>query len=283
MPRACLPLTALVLAATPAWAQGTASGESDPAFSDARPLTVEESAALSAALDFDPTQAAAKPAKALKATGRQPDPFAITRATAADGSTVYTLKRVLPTLGAKVGADLGAAPAPDPYYDPDRPFRRPAGNTGAAWASFDVMRGASIDARIDPRADQGRLATTLRHSMPVGSQLSLTLQNTTGLTDSLGTPAATVPGGLPMRALPQADGADPNQVWDEQPSLKLDVLSTGTSFSAGLARSSNDPVTHNRIGAEQTLYGPLHVSTSITDIGEESENRSITAGFKFRW
>jgi hypothetical protein len=42
-------------------------------------------------------------------------------------------------------------------------------------------------------------------------------------------------------------------------------------------------VTHNRIGAEQTLYGPLHVSTSITDIGEESENRSITAGFKFRW
>ena len=65
--------------------------------------------------------------------------------------------------------------------------------------------------------------------------------------------------------------------------MKVDVLSTGTSFSAALARSSTDPVVHNRIGADQKLYGPLHVSTAVADIGEPTESRSINAALKFDW
>jgi hypothetical protein len=170
------------------------------------------------------------------------------------------------------------------YYQPDRPIVAPDRNSGAAWASVDVTSSASIAARVDPGADRGRLATTVRHSLPVGSSLSLTLQNTSGVTDSLGVgAAATAPAGLPMMTLPQADGSGTTQVWEDQPSVKLDVASTGTSFSAGLTRSSIDPVTHNHFRAEQKIYGPLHLSTAITDVGETSENRSINAGLKFHW
>lgn len=283
---ASLSLTALVLAAAPALAQQSETGATDdatPTLSDSRPLTAEESAALAAALQFDPADFTAK-VPTLKAPGRSHlSPFALTHSTRPDGSTTYTFKRALPSLDARVGADLGAASAPSAYYDPDRPLATPRGNTGAAWASVDVIRGASIDARLDPSADQGRLATTLHRSVPFGDRFSLTLQNTSGFTDSLGTSTTSASGGLPMRTLPQADAADGTQVWDDQPSLKFDVLSTGTSLTAGLARSSADPVMHNRIGADQKLYGPLHVSTSVTDIGEATENRSISAGFKFHW
>lgn len=284
---ASLSLTALVLAAAPALGQEPQTGATDdatPTMPDSRPLTAEESAALAAALQFDPTDLAAKAPRSLKVPGLpHTSPFALTHSRRPDGSTTYTFKRVLPSLDARVGADLGTGPAPSTYYDPDRPFAAPGGNTGAAWASVDVTHGASIDARLDPSADQGRLATTLHRSVPFGDRFSLTLQNTSGFTDSLGASTTSVPGGLPMRTLPQADPADGTQVWDDQPSLKFDVLSTGTSLTAGLARSSVDPVMHNRIGADQKLYGPLHVSTSVTDIGEATENRSISAGFKFHW
>jgi hypothetical protein len=77
--------------------------------------------------------------------------------------------------------------------------------------------------------------------------------------------------------------AGTTQVWDDQPSVKVDVLSTGTSFSAALARNSADPVVHNRIGADQRLYGPLHVNTAVADIGEPTESRSIGAAIKLNW
>jgi hypothetical protein len=86
-----------------------------------------------------------------------------------------------------------------------------------------------------------------------------------------------------MMALPQATITAAAQTWDDQPSVKLDVLSTGTSLSAGLARTSTDPVTHNRIGAEQKLYGPLNVTTAVTDVGETTESKSIGANLKLTW
>lgn len=32
--------------------------------------------------------------------------------------------------------------------------------------------------------------------------------------------------------------------------------------------ASNDPVTHNTLSAEQKLYGPLQVTTAVTDFGQ---------------
>lgn len=282
--------TAVLLAAAslmaPALAQDrpqqeASQADADPA-PDMAPLSPEESAALEAALQDDPT-AAPHAARPLKIPGRsQPNPFAITRNAQPYGAETYSFRRALPSLNAKVGADLGTGAAPTPYYEPDRPIAVTGGNTGAAWASVDVTSAASVDARVDPTADQGRLATTLKHSVPFGRNYSLTMQNSSGVTNSMGAPAGT-PAGLPMMTLPQASNSGATQTWDDQPSVKLDVLSTGTSLSAGLARTSTDQVLHNRIAAEQKLYGPLHLSTAVTDVGAPTENKSIGATLKFGW
>lgn len=249
---------------------------------DVAPLTPEESAALAAALQDDPA-AAPRLAKPLKIPGQsQVGHFDVTRNAQPYGAETYSFKRALPSLNAKVGADLGTGPAPTPYYEPDRPIASDGRNTGAAWASVDVTSVASIDARVDPTADQGRLATTLKHSVPFGRNYSLTVQNSSGVTNSMGAPAGT-PAGLPMMTLPQASNSGATQTWDDQPSVKLDVLSTRTSLSAGLARTSTDQVLHNRIAAEQKLYGPLHLSTAVTDVGAPTENKSIGATLKFGW
>jgi peroxiredoxin Q/BCP len=47
--------------------------------------------------------------------------------------------------------------------------------------------------------------------------------------------------------------------------------------------ASNDPVTHNTFSAEQKLYGPLQVTTAISDFGQPTSSKSITAGFKLHW
>jgi hypothetical protein len=250
---------------------------------DVAPLTPEESAALAAALQDDPA-AAPRLAKPLKIPGQsQVGHFDVTRNAQPYGAETYSFKRALPSLNAKVGADLGTGPAPTPYYEPDRPIASDGRNTGAAWASVDVTSVASIDARVDPTADQGRLATTLKHSMPLGGNYSVTLQNSSGVTNSMGAPAASATPGVPMMTLPQATNTGAMQTWDDQPSVKFDVLSTGTSLSAGLARTSTDPVVHNRIGAEQKLYGPLHLNTAVTDVGTSAENKSVSATIKFGW
>ena len=57
---------------------------------------------------------------------------------------------------------------------------------------------------------------------------------------------------------PRVDTAD-TKIWGSQKAVKFDILPTGTTFGAGLATASNDPVTHNTLSAEQKLYGPLHL------------------------
>ncbi|MGB9259627.1 MAG: hypothetical protein WCB55_05600 [Pseudolabrys sp.] len=47
--------------------------------------------------------------------------------------------------------------------------------------------------------------------------------------------------------------------------------------------ASNDPVTHNTLSAEQKLYGPLQVTTAVTDFGQTSSSKGISAGFKLHW
>ena len=37
------------------------------------------------------------------------------------------------------------------------------------------------------------------------------------------------------------------------------------------------------LAVPQSLLGPLHVTTAVTDIGKPTESKSIAAGFKFNW
>jgi hypothetical protein len=66
----------------------------------------------------------------------------------------------------------------------------PDQSTGVAWATvtapgFDFPLGwdsASIETRLDPSQEQGELGTTLSRSVPVGENLTVTLQNGVSLT-----------------------------------------------------------------------------------------------------
>ena len=278
-----LSVTALLLlsALAPALAQEQAAPGTESA---ADAATDTDDAELGAALQYDTTPSPDAPAKSLKYPSLSaPNPYDLSDKTAADGSTTYSVKKTLPTdWNASIGADLGTGAPSEPYYQPDRPMAPARNNTGAAWASVGVSSVANLDARVDPTADQGRVATTLHHSLPLGSNLSMTVQNSTGVTETLAT-QSTAPAGLPVMALAQPTSTGATRAWDDQPSVKFDVLSTGTTLSAGLARTSTDPVLHNTLSADQKLYGPLHVSTALNDVGETTENKSITASFKLNW
>ncbi len=81
----------------------------------------------------------------------------------------WIVKKPLPiNWDAKVGADLGLATNSPSGYDPRNPLqiRRDDPGPGAAWASLKVPQIATIDARVDPRNDQGRLGTHLQAFAP---------------------------------------------------------------------------------------------------------------------
>jgi hypothetical protein len=63
----------------------------------------------------------------------------------------------------------------------------------------------------------------------------------------------------------------------------LRVLATDTTFAAGTATTSTDTAWHNKLSAEQKLFGPLSVTGSVSDPGTTVSSKSITAGFKTRW
>jgi hypothetical protein len=75
----------------------------------------------------------------------------------------------------------------------------------------------------------------------------------------------------------------PAQTWSTDESIRLTVSPTGTTFLAGATSSTTGPQWHNKFGIEQTLFGPLKVTTSVEDAGSPGSQKSITAGFKRVW
>ena len=118
--------------------------------------------------------------------------------------------------------------------------------------------------------------------MPIGTNFSMTLQNSYSVTEAYGTPQPG-PSDIPLMAAPPPPAPGAPQIWGNEKAAKFDILPTGTTFGAKLASSSTDPVTHNTLSAEQKLYGPLHMTTAVTDVGQPTASKSITAGFKVNW
>ena len=160
--------------------------------------------------------------------------------------------------------------------------RREMSNTGAAWASVGVANIASVDARVDPSSEQGKLGTTLKQSIPLGRRFAVTVQDTYSVTENLSQPS-TAPADMPLMALPPAATPAAPQVFGNERAVKFNILPTGTTLGAGVTTASNDPVTHNTVSAEQKLYGPLQVTTAVTDFGQATINKKISAGFKLHW
>jgi hypothetical protein len=261
------------------------SNPMDQSTADAE-LTPEESAAISNALSGDLLGTSATPIKPLRLPSLNVRKALDASRTDKDDSTTMVLKQPLPVdWDAKVGADLGLRAAPSLTYSPD-PWKAGSANdrgSGAAWASVGVVPSlATLDARVDPGNDQGRVGTTFKHSMPVGSRFSVTLQNSYSVTETFSASSSPTPSDIPMVTIP-ATGVTTPQVWGSEKAAKFDILSTGTSFGAKVANNSTDPVTHNQFSAEQNIYGPLNVTTAVTDVGQTSVSKSITARFKLNW
>jgi hypothetical protein len=296
--RAALPaMTAIIcaLAATPAAAQSEPSLIADATdASVANPPAAPSDAtqnndfSLGDLLTFDPANSASDKPKPLRVPELPaPKPLGGTRKDAPDGSSTVSLNKPLATeWDTQVGVDIGLAADPRETYQPDKPLPGTADKpgSGAAWASIDVPGVASFGARIDQSNDQSKFGTSLKRAVPLGGKLSVTLQNSYSMTESYNT-ASAGPTDMPLMTAPASTSATPTpeQIWGASQSVKLDVLPTGTTFTAGLDTTSNDSVTHNKFSADQKVYGPLHVTTSVTDVGQSTSNKSITAGFKLNW
>ena len=270
-------------------AYATASPPSNPADQPTanNEISPEESAMLGNALIYDPaTLNSTAPVKPLRlprlSTQEKVD---ISRADKSNGTGTAGVKQPLPIdWDAKVGADLGYSASGADGYQVNRPLpaRRDSG-TGAAWASVGVVDNlASVDARVDPNNDQGKVGTTFKHSVPLGSRFAVTLLNSYSITQTF-SPSAPASSDLPMMTAPGAATPATPQVWDNQKVAKLDILPTGTSFGAGLASTSTDPITHHTLSAGQKIYGPLEVTTAVTDPGQSYTSKSISARFKLNW
>ena len=185
-------LGALTVAAMPALAQESAQPD-DTALIPETQLTPEESALLGEC-------AGLRSSSACNATEEAPAPawtsgnaFDITRTEKFDGSTTVVVKQPLQTEWSNsVGADLGPSRAgTGSAFDHPLPTARDSASAGAAWASFGVANVGSLDARVDPSNEQGKLGTTFKQSIPLGRQFAVTLQDTYSVTETLSQPSAT--------------------------------------------------------------------------------------------
>ena len=89
----------------------------------------------------------------------------------------------------------------------------------------DVQQGnlfdkATVDARVDPNADQGRLSTSLSRSVPIGGGMSITVQNGYAVTQSLANPSG---------ALPSAPGTAPTRVYTGDGGVRLELPSAAST------------------------------------------------------
>jgi len=269
------------LAVLPAFAQDAPQTDG-VTLSFETPLTPEESAILSNALIFDPAAMATPPKKPLRLPMSDKG-FDVTRTEKPDGSSTIVVKQPLQTEWSNsVGADFGAPKSGIGGAFDRPPTARDNSGSGAAWASLGVSNIGSVDARVDPYNEQGKFGTTLKQSIPFGGRFAVTLQDTYSVTETRGQPSAG-PDDIPLMTQPSASTPITPQVFGNERAVKFNILPTGTTLGAGLTTASNDPVTHNTISAEQKLYGPLQVTTAVTDFGQTTSNKSITAGFKLHW
>jgi len=251
------------------------------------PLSAAEDETLSRALLFDSaTLPANGPAAMLKLPGQGKMPRVdVSSSDKDDGSGTVNVKRVWSSdVDAKVGADFNVAPPAPDTYQPNKPMpgSAMASSNSSAWASLGLDNLASVDARVNQGNDEGKLGTTLQRSVPFGSRFSVTVHDTYSVSEAFATQSS-APTGFPIMTLPQQSVSGPVPVYSNNRGVKFSILSTGTSLSAGLANVSNDPITHNSLSADQQLYGPLHVTTSVNDFGTTIESKKITAGLKLNW
>jgi hypothetical protein len=176
----------------------------------------------------------------------------------------------------RVGIDYSKPAIPAVTFQPDQSLAGavPDQSTGTAWATVTVpgleapfgWDKTSIETRIDPSQGQSKLGTTLSRAVPVGEDISLTVQNGVSVT----------------RPLPNAAGQ--GHSWATSQALRFNVLPTDTSVSVGADVSSTDDKWLRTLSAEQKLFGgPVSVTGSVSETPAGDISKSLKAGFKHSW
>lgn len=210
-----------------------------------------------------------------------------------DGSSAMTIGRQLPTeWDTKIGTDVSLA-APASAVPSENILRgaAPDRSSGSVWGNL-TMPGVrplgfdktTLEARVDAGKDQGKLGAILSRSVPIRGDLSVTLQNSYSVTQTLASVAPAAPV-VPLTANASTGTAvaTTSPTWAADESIRLNINRSGTTLSAGAGSSTLDDQWHSKLSVEQTLLGPLKVTTSVEDAGTTASKKSITAGFKRVW
>jgi len=177
----------------------------------------------------------------------------------------------------KVGVDARRPAIPATEFQPEHLTAGaiPDQSTGVAWArvtapGIDAPLGwdkTSIDTRLDPSQEQGRLGTTLSRSVPVGENFSVTLQNGVAVTRT-----------LPSVAQP------PSQSWASSQAVRFNILPTDTTLSFGANIAATDDKWLHTLSAEQKLFGgPVSITGTVSESASGDASKSVKAGFKRTW
>jgi len=224
------------------------------------------------------------------------DPVFGSRTDKPDGSSALTIGRKFPTeWETKIGTDVKLGPQQSSVPSENLASGTMSDqSTGSVWGSI-TMPGfhplgfdkTAVEARVDGAKDEGKLGATVSRTMPLGQSLSVTWQNGYSVTQPL---AQTAPAEMP--SLPLVTNAPASAIGTIGPAmqaravdeaLKFNYAPWGTTFAAGATSSTADNQWHNKLSIEQTVAGPLKVTTSVEDAGSAASNKSITAGFKKTW
>jgi hypothetical protein len=194
------------------------------------------------------------------------------------GSAVSVKQPISPFWDARIGADMTVVRQPATLAELLAEKASNGGNepqsSGTAWASVTapgvavIWDKTTVEARVDPSQDQGKLGTSLSKSLTLSEQYSLTLQNGYNMTQGLA---------------PTAGPVGRTTTYATEQSAKLGITDTGTSFSAGQTLSNTDDKWLRKIGAEQKIVGGFNISGSIAETPLGIANKSVSAGFKQSW
>jgi len=176
----------------------------------------------------------------------------------------------------KVGIDYHKPSIPATNFQPEQLTAGavPDQSAGVAWATvtapgFGSALGwdqTAIETRVDPGQEQTQLGTKLSRSVPVGEDVSVTLENGVSMS----------------RSLPS--GGAQNHGWASSQALRFNVLPTDTIVSIGADISSTDDKWLRTLSAEQKLFGgPFSVTGSVSETPTGDMSKSLRAGFKRTW
>jgi hypothetical protein len=233
-----------------------------------------------------PGASLAEPAKSKGAD----DVLITSRTDKADGTTAMTVGRRLPTewdskIGVDLGVDASATTTPTPEAHLDGSWRQDR-SSGAGWASLTVPTNrlgidkATVEARVDPAQDQGKLTTTLSKSVAVGTSTRITVRHGYEVSESLANPGlgTTLSGANPVASVSPSSGAATRN------SVSLDIVPTATTLSAGAKLSTTEDRWLRSLEAEQKLFGsPFSITGAVSERTDGAFDGSLKAGFKRAW